>query len=127
RLKNEAVSLFDQPSEWKRAARLLERSAKLWADTDEEGYECLMYAGRVWSAVGDMRSARVNFEKAAAQALARGAVIEAAHAYIDAAHVAVALKDAPGAQALMESASLLAHSPLISSADRNQLMARLNA
>ncbi|HEX6306541.1 MAG TPA: hypothetical protein VFZ69_00060 [Longimicrobiales bacterium] len=126
-LRREAQELFSQPKQWKKAVRLLEQSASLRAANDAAAYDCLMYAGRIRAALGDMRNARVDFEKAAAHALARGAVVDAANAYIDAAHTAVALKDGAGARELVDSASLLAASPLLTEMDRNRLRARLDA
>lgn len=126
-LKRDAEALFSQPKQWNKAVRMLEQSAALRAGSDPEAYTCLVYAARVRAALGDMRGARIDFEKAAAQALARGAVVEAAHAYIDAAHAAVALRDAAGARELVDSARLLSESPLLSVADRTRLKARLSA
>ncbi|HEX6135756.1 MAG TPA: hypothetical protein VFZ24_17410 [Longimicrobiales bacterium] len=126
-LRRDAQELFSQPTQWKKAVRMLEESAALRPGSDAEAYDCLMYAGRIRAALGDMRAARTDFEKAAAQALARGDVVEAAHAYIDAAHTAVALKDARGARQLVDSATLLVESPLLPEVERTRLKARLNA
>jgi hypothetical protein len=64
-------------------------------------------------------------EKAAAQALARGSIVEAATAYIDAAHAAVAMKDGRGARELVGKATLLTESPLLSMQERSFLQARI--
>lgn len=124
-LKREAEALFSQPQRWRKAVRLLEKSAALRDANDPEGYMCLLYAGRIRAAIGDIEGARAVLEKAAAQALARGSVVEAATAYIDAAHTAVALKDAGGARELVGKATLLAESPLLSVQDRSFIQARL--
>lgn len=124
-LRRDAEALFSQPKEWKKAARLLEESAALRSANDAEGYECLVYAGRIRAAIGDMNGARVALEQAAAHALARGAIVEAAQAYIDAAHAAIALKDARGARELVDRAALLAQSPLLSAQQRALLNGRL--
>lgn len=126
-LKLDAEALFSQPKEWKRAVRMLQKSAALRDADDPDGYICLLYAGRISSAVGDMEGARENLEAAAAQALARGSIVEAANAYIDAAHAAVALRDMRGAQALVDKAALLTESPLLSEAQRSVLEMRLPA
>jgi tetratricopeptide (TPR) repeat protein len=126
-LKLQAEALFSQPSQWKKAVRLLEQSAALRDANDAEGYECLLYAGRIRAAIGDMDGARAALEKAAEHALARGAIVDAAHAYIDAAHTAVALKDARGAKALVGKAALLSDSPLLSLDQRTFLKARISA
>lgn len=126
-LREQAEALFSQPKQWKKAVRLLEQSAELRAADDPEAYDCLMYAGRIRAAIGDLRGAREDLEKAAAHALARGEIIDAANAFIDAAHAAVALKDARGARDLVERASLLTQSPLLSMQQRNHLQSRIAA
>lgn len=126
-LRDQAESLFSEPKQWKKAVRLLEQSAELRDASDPEAYDCLMYAGRIRAALGDLRGARQNLETAAAHALARGEVVDAANALIDAAHAAVGLKDAAGAQALVDRAELLTQSPLLSVEQRTLLEARLSA
>lgn len=126
-LRDEAEALFSQPRQWKKAVRLLEQSAALREADDAEAYDCLIYAGRIRAAIGDLAGARLNLEKAAAHALARGEIVDAANALIDAAHAAVALRDARGARDLVERASLLTQSPLLSLHQRNLLQSRLAA
>lgn len=126
-LRDKAEALFSQPKQWKKAVRLLEQSAELRAADDAEAYDCLMYAGRLRAAIGDLKGARVNLEKAAAHALARGEIVDAANAFIDAAHAAAALKDSRGARDLVKRASLLTQSPLLSMQQRSHLQARIAA
>lgn len=124
-LRQEAEALYSQPKQWKKAVRLLEESASLREPSDPQGFECLQYAGRIRVALGDMRGARQTLEKAADLALARGAVDDAAHAYIDAAHTAAKLHDREGARALVDKATLLAESPLLTDTQRRFLHSRL--
>lgn len=126
-LQAEAEALFPEPAQWKKAVRLLEASAELRGADDPAAYECLLYAGRIQAAIGDHRGARSNLEKAAEHALARGDIAEAANAFIDAAHAAVALKDARRAQDLVDRAGRLARSPLLPSDQRAVLESRLSA
>jgi tetratricopeptide (TPR) repeat protein len=126
-LRAQAEALFSQPKQWKKAVRLLEQSAALRDASDPEAYDCLVFAGRVRAAIGDYSGALKTLEKAAAHAMARGAIIDAAHAYIDAAHTAVALNDAAGAQDLVDRAALLTQSPLLTVEQRTFLKARLAA
>lgn len=126
-LQRDAEALYSQPKQWKRAVRMLEQSAALRNANDPDAYHCLLYAGRIKAAIGDMSGARVNLEKAAAHALARGAIADAAQAYIDAAHAAVALRDARGAQDLVGRATLLVDSPLLTVSQRELLKSRLAA
>jgi hypothetical protein len=126
-LRAQAEELYSQPKHWKKAARLLEQSAQLRAVNDPETYSCLMYAGRLRAAVNDLAGARVDLEHAAAHALARGEIIEAAHAYIDAAHVASSQKNSAAARELVQRATLLAESPLLTAEQKQILESRLKA
>lgn len=126
-LQAEAEALFSEPGQWKKAVRLLEESADLRDADDAEAYHCLVYAGRIQAAIGDHKGARSNLEKAAEHALARGSIVDAANAFIDAAHAAVALKDARRAQQLVDRADRLTRSPLLSVEQRAVLKSRLSA
>jgi len=120
-----AEELLSQPNQWKKAARLLEQSARLREPNDPEAYTCLMYAGHLRFAVNDLVAARSNLEMAASHALAHGAVLEAAHAYIYAAHAAIAEKQIDVARDLVRRAALLSESPLLSAEQRHALESRL--
>jgi hypothetical protein len=124
-LQQQAEALFSEPKQWKKAARLLEQSAALREASDPELYTCLIYAGRIRSSVGDFAAGRVDLEKAASSALARGAIVEAAHAYIDAAHVAIVERNGPAAKDLVARAQLLAQSPMLSADQKSILNTRL--
>jgi tetratricopeptide (TPR) repeat protein len=124
-LRAQAEALYTQPGKWRKAARLLEQSAALRDANDPEAYSCLMYAGRIQASLGDFSNARANLEKAAVHALARGAVVEAAHAYIDAAHVASSEKQIEIAKELVGRATLLSQSPLLSDEQKKLITARL--
>jgi hypothetical protein len=126
-LQLRAEELYSQPTQWKKAARLLEQSVQLREANDPDVYTCLMYAGRLRAAVNDLANARVDLERAATHALSRGSVIEAAHALIDAAHVAIAAKDMPAAHDLVRRASMLTESPLLSAEQKAAINARLKA
>ena len=121
-LRARAEALFDQPNQWRKAARLMEESATLRAADDAEAYECLVSAARIRAWLGDPGAARRDFERAADHALARGEVVDAAHAYVFAAHAAKARQDLEGAKALAEKARLLTNSPRLTMAERNQLL-----
>lgn len=126
-LRAQAEALFSEPRQWRKAARLLEQSAALRDASDADGYTCLLYAGRIRAALGDLTSARQNLEKAATQALMRGALVEAAHAYIDAAFVAAEAREVESARAFMERAKLLSDAPLLNAEQKLSLMVRLAA
>lgn len=126
-LRDQAVALYGQPKQWKKAARLLEESAELRTADDAEAYTCYVIAGRLAAARGDNRAAEKSLRAAAEHALARGAVVDAASAFIDAAHAAARAGNAAGAKELMERASLLATSPLLDAQDRHAIEYRLRA
>jgi hypothetical protein len=124
-LRQKAESLFSQPRQWGKAARLLEQSAQLRSASDPDAFVCLMFAGRLRAGTGDFEGARVALEKAAVHAAARGALLDAAHAWIDAAHAAVEGQDMERAVALAERAQLLSGSPLLSASQVEQITRRI--
>ena len=124
-LRAQAEALYSQPRQWSRAASLLERAAEAAGPADASGYADLVAAGRLRATLGDYTAARADMEKAAAHALARGAVVDAAHAYIDAAYAAAADRQPHDARALVDSATLLAESPLLTEAQSEQILRRI--
>lgn len=126
-LRAEAESLFSQPKRWEKAMRLMRESAELRTADDPEAFTCLMYAGQLGVAVGEYDAAYAALHAAAEHALARGALRDAASAYIDAAHAARLKQDVAAAKEMIERASLLATSPLLSASDRASLQYRLRA
>jgi tetratricopeptide (TPR) repeat protein len=125
-LRQQAESLFSQPRQWGKAARLLEQSAQLRGASDPEAYVCLLYAGRLRAGMGDFAGASAALEKAAIHAAARGALLDAAHAWIDAAHAAIEGQDKERALALAERAQLLSGSPLLSASQVEQITRRIS-
>lgn len=126
-LRKEAETYFSQPKQWRRAARLLERSAELRAADDADAYSNWVMAGSLRAAMGDYASAASNYQKAADQALARGAVLDAAHAMIDGAHAAAQMRDGQQAVELVERARLLASSPMLTADQAEQIIRRIQA
>jgi tetratricopeptide (TPR) repeat protein len=125
-LRAKAEALFDKPSEWRRAARLLEESAALRTADDAEAYDCLLYAGRIRASFGDYGVATRLLQRAAEHALARGVVMDAAQAYVDAAFAAKADKNIASAAELLERARLLTGSPTLSEGERVALLSRID-
>ena len=124
-LREEAESLYSEPKQWRKAARLLERSADLRTDTDPEAYACLLAAGRIRAAIGDDAAAQQTLQRAGAHAAARGAVADAATAWIDAAYVAAKQGETATAMSLFARAELLLESPLLEATQRDALRRRL--
>ena len=125
-LKAQAEAMFGQPAQWRKVAKLMEESAALRPAEDAEKFECLQYAGRIRATLGEAKYAQKLLEKAAEAALERGAVIEAAEAYVDAAFAAHAATDFTAAAELAGRAKLLAGSPLLTEKDRNRVLSRVN-
>jgi tetratricopeptide (TPR) repeat protein len=126
-LRAQAEALYSQPRQWRKAVRLLEQSAQLRTASDPEAYTCWLYAARLRASLHDYTGARQNLERAAAHAMARGAVIDAAHAYIDAVHVALRGGQLQQAQELAGKATLLATSPQLDPTEVAQITARLRS
>jgi hypothetical protein len=84
-------------------------------------------AGGLRASRGELAAALVNYQRAAEQALSRGAVVDAANAMIDAAHVAVQARQPGQAQELVERARLLASSPQLTAEQSGQIIRRIRA
>lgn len=127
KLKQEAESLFGTPKQWKKAQRLLIESAEIRDATDEDAYTCYMMAGRLAAVLGDNDAAHEALESAAEHALARGALVDAASAFIDAAHAAARAGNRDAVEELVERASLLASAPRLTDQERAAIRHRLDA
>jgi tetratricopeptide (TPR) repeat protein len=123
-LKAQAEQLFDQPARWVEAARLLEKSVEYRPATDAEIHASLMTAASIWLNAGDQERAYSAARRAGENAHDRGAVPDAAHAFISAAAVAAGLGHRREADALMDRARMLAESPLLSQQQRSRILAR---
>jgi hypothetical protein len=126
-MRAEAEAFFSHARHWRRAARLLERSAELRPPEDSEAYSSLMIAGSLRAARHEYNAAQANYEQAAAHAAARGAVPDQAHALINAAHAAVLGGYGDQAVALVQRARLLTASPMLTEAEKQQILRRLAA
>ena len=125
RLAEQAYRLFSERPSWGKAARMLERSAGMRDAADPKRADALLEAARIYAHVGAHRDARRAFERAAAAAAERGAVVVAAHALLDAAIVAASVGDRDGAAKLVHKATLLADSPHLATSDRNAILRRM--
>ncbi len=125
RLGAEAYRLFSDRRSWHRAARMLEKAAEMRGPADANRVTDLLAAARVYGHVGATDDARRAFEAAAEGAAARGAVSDAAHAFLDAAIVAARSGDRPGANALIEKSLLLSGSPHLDAPARRAILRRV--
>lgn len=123
---HEAAAALVAAHRWRDAARLHRRSADLRAADDPLGFRCLSEAAALAYATGDRTAARGDMAKAAGQALARGDLRAASLAYLDAAWIAQEQKDPRQVWELGHRAEMLADSPLLSAADREAILRRID-
>ena len=121
-----ATALFAQPHRSREAAVLLVQAASLRASQDSTAVRDLLDAGRLFAYAKDYRGARGALEHAAARALDFGLVVTAAHAYVDAAFIAVRQKDVDAMRELTSSAERLANSTHVDANQRREIMMRIN-
>ena len=122
---HEAAVALVAAHRWGDAARLHRRSAQLRDADDPLGFRCLKEAAALAYAVGDRAGARADMAAAAAQALTRGDLREAALAYLDAAWIAQEQKNPRQVWELGHRAEMLADSPLLGAADRAAILRRI--
>jgi len=116
---------YRHPRDLRVSAELHERAAGLRSPTDPRGSASLQRAALERYYVGDLAAAGDLMEAAAARAAAMGDVVCAVDAYVDAAFVRVELGQSRRAVALVDHATILASSPLLSVAQRRALRARI--
>jgi hypothetical protein len=119
-----AVAMTPDSKRWRDAARLHRLSATLRVPGDSLGYRCLMTAANLSYGANDLASAQNDMAAAAAQAMARGDVEKAGQAYADAAWIADERKRPDDVRTFAGQAEVLASSPLLSGAQRNQILRR---
>src|SRR5688500_18875052 len=88
-LRAKAEALYSQPDKAKQAARLHEREASWRSEQDPQAIDALQRAAQFYSTAGDARKARALMQKVGDLALQRGDVLRAAHAFLDAAVIAL--------------------------------------
>lgn len=125
RLRAEAYGLFDERRSWRRAARLLERAAGLRAADDPGRSEDYRMAGRLYGHVGALAASERAFVHAAESAHRVGAIVDAAGAYLDAAHAAARRADRRAALAFVQQVDLLSLSPHLTAAERDAIRNRI--
>lgn len=127
RLFQEAFTLFADRESWGKAARLFERSGELRAAEDPDRVTAYLLAARLYVHVGSLKEAQQSFATAAEAAGARGAVMEAAHAYLDGAMVAMMRGREGEAEAMVQKGELLSHSPHLDSGEKSAIRTRIPA
>lgn len=113
--------------DFRKVAAMYEKSAELREVGDEKRFEALQMAARLRYGSGERRQAADDMEQAAQEAAARGDVVNAADSYIDAAHLAVELRERERALKFVRTAELLTRSPLLSEQQRAAVQTRIAA
>ena len=126
-LEAEAEDLLEgERSGWKKAERLLREASALRPVGDRLAVEDLLAAAKLVYYVGDERRAIRELEAAGQRALDEGNVLTAAHAFADAAWIAKDEGHGTKAIELASRAQRLAHSPLIDTVEREELLGRFS-
>lgn len=124
-LEAQAEHYLEEASRADRAADLYQRAAELRSDADPRKVENLQMAARLSFHAGEGRRAMEMQAAAALLATRQGDVIQASHAWLDAAWVAAEVGEPQRAKEYMVEARLLATSPLLAESDRNAIRARI--
>jgi hypothetical protein len=112
-------------AKWRKAATLRVEAAGLRTPDDPKAAMSLYWAARDRYYTGDERGSRDLMVRSAERALSLGDVVHAATAYAEAAYIAAELRDYSCAREYASKARLLAHSPMLTEAQRAQLRANL--
>jgi hypothetical protein len=110
---------------WREAASLYRRSAEFRAAEDPMGSRSLSDAGALAYAAGDRSAARGDMASAAERSLRRGDLKAAALSYLDAGWIAQEQRKPAQVWELGHRAEILADSPLLSTADRREILRRI--
>src|SRR5262245_14675070 len=125
-LRRSAQALYEQPARLRRAAELHEQEAAVRKDTDPQRVEALDLAARLYAYSGDPVRGHELMARAARQALKCGDVRRSAHAFIDAAFIALRARDTRLADELTREAELLALSPLLTAQEKVAIVKRID-
>jgi hypothetical protein len=112
-------------AKWRTAANLRREAAALRTADDPKGALSLYWAARDRYYTGDERGGRELMVQSAERALGIGDVVHAATAYTEAAYIASELRDVLSARDYATKARLLALSPMLTDAQREQIRANL--
>jgi hypothetical protein len=125
-LRRDAMKHYEKVSTLSKAASLHEKEAQARLDSDPLKVEALDLAARLHSYAGNPARGTVVMEQAARGALTQGDVKRAAHAFLDAAFMALKVKDGERVAQLVHQADLLALSPLLNDGEKQSIVQRIN-
>lgn len=126
-LEERAGALHDQIGRYSEAARLYKASAALRTDTDPRAVESLAMAAHLYHYANRLFDARKTMEQAARRALARGDVLRASQANLEAALFAHKQGKQSQAARLGRTALKLADSPLLTDEQRATIVNRVRS
>jgi hypothetical protein len=126
-LERKAAQLYSEPLRYLEAARLHMRAAELREHGDPMQVQNLSMAGRLFYYTGRKAEAFRAIEAAADAAIAVGDVLNAAHLFVDASHLAHEINRREDALRLRDRARLLTKSPLLAESDRNGVATRIDS
>jgi hypothetical protein len=120
---NALLSTF--PFQFPRIAQLYEKAAHLRPEHDPIRVRNLLFSGKAYHHARRLEASRRNLTLAAETAVRYGELVTAAHAFLDAAFVAVEQKDMAEASRLATRAACLSRSSLIAVGDASNIRRRL--
>jgi hypothetical protein len=123
-LREKAVALYDSPARYPEAAALHVREAQLRGGGPKAA-DALVRAARLRQYNGKTGEALGLMKWAGTVALDCGDVVQAAHAYLDAAFLAIQIKRVEEGYALARRAQRLADSPLLDVRTREAILRRI--
>ena len=126
-LEAQAAALHEQLNRYPEAARLYKEAASLRSATDPRAVESLALAAHLYHYANRLFDARRTMEQAANRALARGDVLRASQANLEAALFAFKQGNDSETERLARKALKLAQSPLLTEQQRASIINRLRA
>lgn len=120
-----AMELYETPERWEEAGELHEQAAKELVKNDAGQFFGYSRAAALYLYAGELDRSRRAMEKAASVAEATGDVFTAANAWVDAAFIAIAEGFAGAKREFVANALELAQSELLSEADRDAIIRRI--
>jgi hypothetical protein len=121
----QAIELYEFPERWGEAADLHREAAENLPKNDAGQFFGYSRAALLYFYAGELSAARRSMEDAAQVAEATGDLLTAAHAFVDAAFIAVA-EDYDGKQReFVRDAEGLLDSGVLTEADRKEVLARI--
>ena len=125
-LHQQAIDLYEIPERWGEAADLHREAAENLSSNDAGQFFGYSRAALLYFHAGELAEARRSMEDAAQVAEATGDVLTAAHAYVDAAFIAIA-EDYDGKQReFVADARGIASTDVLTEAERESILVRID-